>query len=132
MFVSARREVWSAFTSMSPDRWRQPNLRTDSDPARARHLHAAVRLSVFTILWNCATGAAALAAAIVASSPALAAFALSALLDSSASVILVRRFRTEQRDPAAAEHLERRAHGWVSAAMVAVGIYVLVQAVRAL
>jgi divalent metal cation (Fe/Co/Zn/Cd) transporter len=91
-----------------------------------------VRLSAFTIVWNCGTGVAALAAAIIASSPALAAFALSALLDSSASVVLVWRFRTEQRDPDAAERLERRAHGWVSAAMVAVGLYVLIQAIRAL
>ena len=102
------------------------------DSARARHLHVAVRLSVFTVGWNCVTGVAALAAAIVAGSPALAAFALSALLDSSASVVLVWRFRTERRDPDAAERLERRALGWVAAAMVAVGLYVLVEATRAL
>jgi divalent metal cation (Fe/Co/Zn/Cd) transporter len=99
---------------------------------RDRLLRVAVLLSVFTVVWNCANGAAAMAAAIVAGSPALAAFALNALLDSSASVVLVWRFRTEQRDPDAAERLERRAHGWVAAAMVGVGVYVLVNAVRGL
>jgi divalent metal cation (Fe/Co/Zn/Cd) transporter len=95
-------------------------------------LKAALRLSYFTIAWNGIAGAAALVAAVVASSPALAAFALNALLDSSASVVLVWRFRTERRDPMAAERLERRAHGWIAAAMVLVGLYVVVEALRAL
>src|SRR5690348_2598446 len=99
---------------------------------RRELLDEALRLSYFTVGWNCVTGLAAMAAAIVAGSSALAAFALSALLDSSASVVLVWRFRTERRDPDAAEHLERRAGRWVATAMVAVGLYVLVQAVRAL
>lgn len=103
-----------------------------TEPDRARQLQTAVRLSGLTVAFNCVTGGAALIAAIVANSPALAAFALSALLDSSASVVLVWRFRTEQRNPDAAEHLERRAHSWVAAAMVVVGLYVVIQASRAL
>jgi divalent metal cation (Fe/Co/Zn/Cd) transporter len=95
-------------------------------------LKSALRLSYFTIAWNGAAGVAALVAAIIASSPALAAFALNALLDSSASAVLVWRFRTEQRDPSAAERLERRAHGWIAAAMVVVGLYIIVEALRAL
>ena len=99
---------------------------------RAQLLDAALRLSYVTVGWNCLTGGAALAAAIMAGSSALAAFALSALLDSSASVVLVWRFRTEQTDPDAAEHLERRADRWVAAAMIAVGLYVLAESLRAL
>lgn len=104
----------------------------NTDDRRAGLLLSALRLSFFTIVWNGAAGTAALAAAILASSPALAAFALSALLDSSASLILVWRFQTERRDPAAAERLERRAHGWIASAMIVVGLYVAVEAVRAL
>lgn len=102
------------------------------DERRARLLKSALRLSYFTVVWNGIAGAAALVAAVVASSPALAAFALNALLDSSASVVLVWRFRTEQRDPNAAERLERRAHGWIAAAMVLAGLYVVVEGLRAL
>jgi len=62
----------------------------------------------------------------------LASFGLSALLDMSASAVLVWRFRNEQRDPVAAERLERRAQSWIVLAMLAVALYVGVQAVRAL
>src|ERR687895_1949493 len=96
-------------------------------PDRLSLLNSALRLSYFTIAWNGIGGAAALVAAILASSPALAAFALNALLDSAASVVLVWRFRTEKRNPPAAERLERRAHGWIAAAMVVVGLYVAVE-----
>ena len=81
---------------------------------RVALLKSALWLSYFTVVWNGIAGAAALAAAVIASSPALAAFALNALLDSFASVALVWRFRTEQRDPAAADRLERRAQ-WLIA-----------------
>jgi divalent metal cation (Fe/Co/Zn/Cd) transporter len=63
---------------------------------------------------------------------ALAGFALNALLDSYASIVLVWRFRTEQRDPAAADRLERRAQSWIVLAMLAVAFYVGLQAIRAL
>jgi divalent metal cation (Fe/Co/Zn/Cd) transporter len=99
---------------------------------RTRLLTSALQLSYFTIAWNGAAGASALVAAVIASSPALAAFALNALLDSSASAVLVWRFRTEQHDPTGAERLERRAAGWIAAAMVVIGVYVIVEAVRAL
>jgi divalent metal cation (Fe/Co/Zn/Cd) transporter len=99
---------------------------------RTRLVTSALQLSYFTIAWNGGAGAAALVAAVIASSSALAAFALNALLDSSASIVLVWRFRTEQHDPAAAERLERKATGWIAAAMTAIGVYVCVEAVRAL
>lgn len=105
---------------------------SNTDDRRTALLVSGLRLSYFTIAWNGVAGVSALAAAVIASSPALAAFALNALLDSSASVVLVWRFRTERRDPAAAERLERRAHGWIAAAMVVVGVYVVVESLRAL
>ena len=128
-FVAACREVWSAKTR--PDRLKAHHLLANPENTRAQLLNRALLLSYVTVGWNGVTGGAALAAAILASSPALAAFALSALLDSSASLVLVWRFRTERRDPDAAERLERQADRWVAAAMIVVGLYVLVQSVRA-
>jgi divalent metal cation (Fe/Co/Zn/Cd) transporter len=101
-------------------------------PDRADLLVAALRLSFFTIAWNGAVGAAAVGASVLDESLALASFGLSALLDMSASAVLVWRFRKEQRDPLAAERLERRAQSWIVLAMLAVALYVGVQAVRAL
>jgi divalent metal cation (Fe/Co/Zn/Cd) transporter len=101
-------------------------------PDRADLLVAALRLSFFTIAWNGAVGAAAVSASVMDESLALASFGLSALLDMSASAVLVWRFRKEQRDPLAAERLERRAQPLIVLAMLAVALYVGVQAVRAL
>jgi divalent metal cation (Fe/Co/Zn/Cd) transporter len=102
------------------------------DSHRAGLVDSALQLSLVTIGWNGVVGLAALAAAVVAGSTALAAFALNALLDSSASLVLVWRFRRERTSPAAAAHLERRAVGWIAGAMLAVAVYVGVQAMRAL
>jgi divalent metal cation (Fe/Co/Zn/Cd) transporter len=99
---------------------------------RAKLLTSALRLSYFTIAWNGVVGAAALVVSVLDVSLALAGFGLNALLDSCASVVLVWRFRKEQRDPAAADRLERRAQSWIVLAMLAVAFYVGLQAVRAL
>jgi divalent metal cation (Fe/Co/Zn/Cd) transporter len=101
-------------------------------PGRAELLTSALRLSYFTIGWNGVVGAAALVVSVLDGSLALAGFALNALLDSCASIVLVWRFRKEQRDPAAADRLERRAQSWIVLAMLAVALYVGLQAVRAL
>ena len=99
---------------------------------RAALLEAALRLSYVTIAWNGLVGVAALVAAAVAGSPALAGFALNALLDSSASVVLVWRFRRERESPAAAAHLERTAVGWIAVAMLLVALFVGAHALRTL
>jgi divalent metal cation (Fe/Co/Zn/Cd) transporter len=99
---------------------------------RSGLVSCAIGLSFFTIALNGCIGSAALVAALLTGSSALAAFALNALLDSLASVIMVWRFRRERDDPAAAEHLERRAQPWISAAMAATAIYVGLRASRAL
>ena len=99
---------------------------------RASLLASALRLSFLTIGWNGAVGATALVVSVIDSSLALAGFALTALLDSSASMVLVWRFREELRDPIAAEHLERRAQSWVVVAMLVVAAYVDIQAIRGL
>lgn len=77
-------------------------------------------------------GVAALVVSAIDGSLALGGFALSALLDSSASAMLVWRFTKEQRDPTAAETFERRAQAGIALAMLLVGLYIGQQAVRAL
>jgi divalent metal cation (Fe/Co/Zn/Cd) transporter len=117
------------------DRVEAPSVHTDSvhlGVERPSLLASALRVSYFTIVWNGVVGAAALLVGVTTGSLALAAFALNALLDSTASVVLVWRFRMERRDSVAAERLERRAQTWVIAAMYAVAVYVGVQAIRAL
>ena len=93
---------------------------------------SALRLSYFTILWNGVVGVLALVVAVGSGSLALAAFALNALLDSSASVVLVWRFRRERHDPHGAEDLERRAQRFIEVAMALVALYVGTEAARAL
>lgn len=95
-------------------------------------LVSALRLSYFTIVWNGIVGVAALVIGFATGSLALAGFALNALLDASASVVLVWRFRHEQRNPVAAEHVERRAQAGITAAMAVVALYVGSKAVRVL
>lgn len=104
----------------------------DLDLERRSHVGAALRLSYFTIAWNGVLGLAALVVGLTIGSLALAGFALNALLDSSASGVLVWRFRRERRDPVAAERLERRAQRWIVMAMLAVALFVGFEAVRAL
>jgi divalent metal cation (Fe/Co/Zn/Cd) transporter len=110
------------------------SLRPDelSSSDRAELVVAALRLSYFTIAWNGAVGLAALVVSVIDGSLALAGLALTALLDSSASVVLVWRFRMERHDPVAAEHLERRAQAVVAVTMLVVAAYVGVQSIRAL
>jgi divalent metal cation (Fe/Co/Zn/Cd) transporter len=92
----------------------------------------ALRLSYVTIAWNGIVGALALGVGLVSGSLALAAFALNALLDSSASVVLVWRFRHERTSPEASERVERRAQAFIVVAMWIVALYVGFEAVRAL
>ena len=102
------------------------------ESSRHTALATALRLSYFTIAWNGVVGAAALFVSVLDGSLALAGFALNALLDASASGVLVWRFKREQRDPAEAERLERKAQSWIVLAMLTVGLYIGVQAIRAL
>jgi divalent metal cation (Fe/Co/Zn/Cd) transporter len=100
--------------------------------SRLSLIHSALRLSYATICWNGFAGASGLAVALVADSPATAGFALNALLDSSASVVLVWRFRRERSDPEAAECFERHAQRFIVIAMAFVALLAGFQALRAL
>src|SRR5918999_2163028 len=100
--------------------------------SRAVLVASALHLSYFTIAWNGVVGAGALVVGMLADSLVLAGFALNALIDSSASLVLVWRFRWERRDPAAAERLELRAQAFIVAAMSVVALYVGWEALQAL
>ena len=102
--------------------------------AGSRHslVSSALRLSYFTVGWNGLIGATALAVALASGSLALAGFALNALLDSAASIVLVWRFRHERANPSAGDRVEQRAQVLILSAMLLVASYVAVEAVRAL
>jgi divalent metal cation (Fe/Co/Zn/Cd) transporter len=101
-------------------------------PSRAELVASAIRLSLVTIGWNAVVGVATLAAAVVANSLSLGGFALNMLLDTSASAVLVWRFKREERDPISAHRLEQHAQTAIAVAMGAVALYLAVQSVRAL
>jgi divalent metal cation (Fe/Co/Zn/Cd) transporter len=112
----------------TPFSWSRLRAISDRDDLLA----AALRLSYFTIAWNGAVGVAALVASVIDGSLALAGLGLTALLDSSASVVLVWRFRRERQDPVAAERLERRAQALIALTMLVIAVYVGTQSIRAL
>jgi divalent metal cation (Fe/Co/Zn/Cd) transporter len=109
-----------------------PSTNVEERPARAELVTSALRLSQFTIAWNGVIGVAALVVSSITGSLALAGFALNALLDSSASGVLVWRFHRERTDPDGVEHFERRAQAFIWIAMLAVAAYVGFEATRAL
>lgn len=99
---------------------------------RHSHIADALWLSYFTLAWNGLVGVCGLVVALLSGSLALAGFALTALLDSSASAVLVWRFLHERKNPHAAERVERQAQAVVFVAMIVVGLYVSIAAARAL
>ena len=116
---------------MTETRRTQPSAR-DAIVTRPALIADALRLSYFTLAWNGLIGVTGLIVALVSGSLALAGFALTALLDSSASAVLVWRFLHERNNPHAAERVERQARTVVVVAMIVVGLYVSVAAARAL
>lgn len=107
-------------------------------PARSEHLPrrsliaSAIRLSLFTIGWNLVAGGLALGVSLVGGGLSLGGFGLNAIIDLSASVVLVWRFWKDADDPEAAAALERRAELAIAAAMLGVATYLTAQASHSL
>jgi divalent metal cation (Fe/Co/Zn/Cd) transporter len=99
---------------------------------RTALISTAIRLSFVTIAWNVTGGVIAVTSAIVYSSLSLAAFGLSMLIDTGASVALVWRFKMEARDPDGADRFERRAETAIEAAMFAAALYLTAHSIAAL
>ncbi|MDP9243271.1 MAG: hypothetical protein M3O84_08875, partial [Actinomycetota bacterium] len=76
---------------------------------RDRHesLRTAVLYSLASVGWGLLSGLSGVVVGIAGHSVALLAFGLGALLDASASAVLIRRFGLERRDPPRADALER-------------------------
>jgi divalent metal cation (Fe/Co/Zn/Cd) transporter len=100
--------------------------------SRAELVSSAIRLSLVTIAWNAVVGVATLVSALGAHSLSLGGFALNMLLDTSASAVLVWRFKKEERDPVAAHRLEQHAQVGIAVAMLGVVLFLATQAIRAL
>lgn len=74
-----------------------------------RLVHRALRLAYFTVAWNAIEGGIAIWAAIDSGSDALLSFGLDSAVVSICALVLIRRLRVEQQDPARAEQVESRA-----------------------
>ena len=86
-----------------------------------------------TVGWNVVVGGAAVATAISTHSLSLIGFGINAVVDSSASAVLVWRFRAEEAGRAErAQRAERLALRLAGTAFLLVALYLFIQAMRAL
>jgi divalent metal cation (Fe/Co/Zn/Cd) transporter len=99
---------------------------------RQRHLRLAVRLSILSIAWNGIAGSIAVWAALSSGSLSLLGFGADAVIDSVASVALVWRFHVETREPDRAARVEMLAERVVGAALLGLGLYLVVGSLRSL
>lgn len=99
---------------------------------RAALLRRASWLAVFTVAWNLAEGAVAIAAAAVAGSRALIGFGVDSFVESASATVLIWRLRVEQRSPERAEHVERRALRIIGVTFVALAALVGIESIRSL
>jgi len=96
-------------------------------------IRRAGRLSALTVAWNMVVGGGAVATALSTGSLALIGFGINAVVDSSVSVLLVWRFHAEGRGHVErAERAEARAERLAGVAFLAIALYLVVQAIRAL
>src|ERR1700730_774943 len=131
---AARSTTASRLRSSSPDLIGRgdaiaQNVAVSPTPA----LRRAVRLCVLTVGWNAIVGGLAVATAVSTGSLSLIGFGINAVVDSSASIVLVWRFRAE-----IAGHLERARRAeqlalrLAGAAFLLIALYLLIQSTRAL
>jgi len=101
--------------------------------SKVQALHRAMFFCALTVAWNVVVGGAAVATAAVTGSLALIGFGLNAVVDSSASAVLVWRFRAEEVGHAdrarRAEHLALRLAGL---AFLVIALYLAIQATRSI
>lgn len=86
-----------------------------------------------TVGWNVVVGSCAVVTAISTHSLSLIGFGINAVVDSSASAVLVWRFRAEEAGHAErAQRAERLALRLAGTAFLLIALYLLIQAIRAL
>jgi divalent metal cation (Fe/Co/Zn/Cd) transporter len=90
-------------------------------------------LCALTVAWNVVVGSAAVATAVATGSLALIGFGLNAVVDSSASAILIWRFRAEEYGQfGRAQRAEDFALRVAGVAFILIALYLVVQATRSL
>lgn len=99
---------------------------------RVRSLARAQRLAAFTVAWNLAEGAIAIAAALAAGSRALIGFGLDSAVESISATVLLWRLGAERRDPDRAEAVERIATRAIGVSFVLLALFVAYNATRSL
>jgi divalent metal cation (Fe/Co/Zn/Cd) transporter len=100
--------------------------------SRHQDLRAALVLSGLSIAWSGVVGSLAVYAALASGSLTLLGFGVDAVIDAVASSVLVWRFSVEKREPHRAERVERAAERVVGLALIALAVYLVVGALRAL
>jgi divalent metal cation (Fe/Co/Zn/Cd) transporter len=93
-------------------------------------LRRALRLEYLTGGWNLVEGVIAVTAAVLAGSVALMGFGIDSFVESASGSVLIWRLLVERRggDHEAIERLERRAQKLVAASLVALALFVIVDA----
>lgn len=99
---------------------------------RAADLRRALILSGLSIAWSGVVGSLAVFAALASGSLTLLGFGVDAVIDAVASSVLIWRFSVEKREPERAARVERTAERVVGLALIALAIYLVVGALRAL
>lgn len=101
-------------------------------PTRHLDLRRALALSVVSIAWSGVVGSFAVVVALSSNSLSLLGFGADAVIDAFASIVLVWRFRVEVRHPHHADRVEQAAERGVGLALLALALYLVFGAVRAL
>jgi divalent metal cation (Fe/Co/Zn/Cd) transporter len=101
---------------------------------RAQLLRKGLALEYLTVGWNVVEGVVAVAAAAVAGSVALLGFGMDSFVESASGSVLIWRLLAERRaaDPEAVERIEHRAQRLVAISLVALAVFVTIDAIRTL
>ena len=103
-----------------------------TNPGRAVHMRRALRLSAISVGLSFVTGGIAVGVALTTGALSLLGFGANSVIDATASVALLVRFRIERNDPEGAARAERLAERAVGAALLALAAYLVYGSVHAL
>ena len=104
----------------------------DRPAERSELVGTAILWSVLSVCWAGLAGGASIVAGLAAASVALVGFGASSLVDGTASVVLVWRFRHERAGTRRVEHVERTAARVLGVALLVIAAYLAVGGVLAL
>jgi cation diffusion facilitator family transporter len=104
------------------------------DETRETSISRALRLEYITVGWNVVEGIVAVAAALLAGSVALLAFGVDSVVESASGSVLIWRLLAERRaaDHERVETVERLAQRLVAGSLVALAVFIVVDAVSTL